>query len=127
MTVTLFYASCLGLLFLALTLQVIRARHAAGASAGDGGDAVLARRIRGHANFAEFAPIGLILLGLLEAGGLPVWALHVLGAAFTLGRVLHGIGFGFMTFWAVGRMGGTGLTLGALAGMVLAGFVVAIG
>lgn len=59
---------------------------------GDMGDAVLTRAIRAHANFAEYAPLVLLLLlaiALLE--GPSLW-LHALGAGFTIGRVFHVFG-----------------------------------
>lgn len=125
MAVTLFYAGLLGLLLVVLTWRVIQARGAAGASAGDGGDATLARRIRGHSNLAEFGPMGLILLALLEIGGLPVWALHLLGGTFVVGRLMHGIAFGFLDHSVTGRVGGTAVTLGAVILMSVAALITA--
>lgn len=59
---------------------------------GDVGDAVLTRAIRAHANFAEHAPIVLLLLLVLAAVGVePLW-LHVYGATFTIGRVIGALG-----------------------------------
>ena len=59
---------------------------------GDMGDAVLTRAIRAHANFAEHAPIVLILLAVLAWLGIgPIW-LHAYGIMFTAGRVVGAIG-----------------------------------
>ena len=59
---------------------------------GDVGDAVLTRAIRAHGNFAEYAPIVLLLLLVLALLGFrPLW-LHVYGAAFTVGRVIGAFG-----------------------------------
>jgi uncharacterized membrane protein YecN with MAPEG domain len=35
---------------------------------GDGGDPEMSQAIRAHGNFAEYVPLGLILLGLVRAG-----------------------------------------------------------
>lgn len=59
---------------------------------GDMGDEVLTRAIRAHANFAEFAPMVLLLLLVLALLGFdPLW-LHVYGATFTAGRVIGAFG-----------------------------------
>jgi uncharacterized membrane protein YecN with MAPEG domain len=61
-------------------------------SVGDGGDPRLLARMRAHANFAEYAPIVLILIALIEfAVGSQLW-LWVVAAVFVLGRILHGFG-----------------------------------
>jgi uncharacterized membrane protein YecN with MAPEG domain len=59
---------------------------------GDMGDAKLTRAIRAHANFAEHAPIVLLVLFVLAVLDVaPVW-LHIYGAGFTAGRVIGGFG-----------------------------------
>jgi uncharacterized protein len=61
-------------------------------SVGDGGNDALVRRMRAHSNFAEFTPIVLILLGLVEyAAGTSPWLWGVM-VIFVLGRIAHGIG-----------------------------------
>jgi uncharacterized protein len=86
---TLLFAGLLGLLHFALTLWVIVRRAQTGISFGDGGDMAMLRRIRAHANFAETAPLALLLMALLEYKGLGATALLSLGAALVLGRVLN--------------------------------------
>ena len=67
--------------------------------------------VRGHANFAEYVPMLLVLMAILEfGGGLPAWILHAIGIALVLARVMHGINFGFVQTWALGRFVGTALT-----------------
>lgn len=126
MPITLFYAGCLGLLLVLLSYRVIQARHAAGASFGDGGDKRLQRRIRGQANLTEFGPLGLVLLAGLELTGAPLLLLHALGGLFLAGRLLHGWGFGFTDHSVIGRVGGTALTLTALVLMSVAALWLAI-
>lgn len=73
-------------------LRVVARRFRGKISMGDGGSEDLARAIRVHGNASEYTPpmlIGLLALAFLES---PVWALHGLGIAFTLGRLLHAIG-----------------------------------
>ena len=52
-----------------------------------GGDPLMLRRIRGHANFAEYTPLALVLITLLELAGEPRWELHALGASLLAGRL----------------------------------------
>ncbi|WP_019169868.1 MAPEG family protein [Pseudaminobacter salicylatoxidans] len=56
---------------------------------GTGGVAHLERVMRGHANAIENMPMTLLLLLIAALLGTPVLALHLLGIAFTIGRVLH--------------------------------------
>ncbi|MEO7915263.1 MAG: MAPEG family protein [Novosphingobium sp.] len=75
-----------------LTMRVGKARHQIGLSFGDGGNEMVARRMRAQLNFAEQVPLTLILIGVVElAGKGGVW-LAPLGAVFMLGRIAHGIG-----------------------------------
>ena len=76
---------------------------------GDGGNDLLLSRMRAHANFTENAPLALIgLIGLAMLGANPI-VLHVFGAAFFIGRVLHAMGMA-KTF-SQGRLIGTLLTI----------------
>lgn len=87
--VTLFFTACCALMQCLLTVLVIRRRLKAGVYFLDGGDDPLLRRIRAHGNFAETAPMALLLMVLLELSGLDrVW-LIVFGVALLLGRVIH--------------------------------------
>ena len=92
--VTSVYAGLIALLYLYLSLRVIMARFDARVSYGDGGDKVLFKRIRVHSNFAEYAPLALVLLALTEAQGAPALAVHALGLLLLVGRLSHAIGFG---------------------------------
>lgn len=83
------YAGLNMLILLRMAHLVIRQRMALKIALGDGGEAVLSRVIRGHANAAETIPVTLLLLVLIALAGTPAWVVHVLGAAFTLGRGLH--------------------------------------
>jgi uncharacterized membrane protein YecN with MAPEG domain len=92
-SVTPIYAALVALLFVVLSFYVILYRRSKLISVGDKGDKVLLTRMRAHANCAEYAPIALFLLLLLELSGTPAWALHALGVALLAGRVMHAYGF----------------------------------
>jgi len=117
MTVTSLYAGLLAIWFLVLSIRVILGRSGAGnPSLGDGGNPAMLRRIRGHANFAEYVPLILVLMGLLELSGSQKWVLHALGAVLLVGRLLHGYAFSFTKEHVFGRSAGIVLTLVALLG-----------
>ena len=92
MPITALYASLLVPLFLLLASRVIRTRRGASVAVGDGGNAFLMRRMRVHANFAEYVPLALILMALAEGLGISIWLLHVLGVALLSGRFVHAFG-----------------------------------
>ncbi len=108
MTITPLYAGLLAILFLVLSARVIQMRT--NVSLGDGGDPNLLRRIRGHANFAEYVPLILLMMAMLEYGGMRGWLLHLIGATLLVARVLHGIALSFTAKWKFGRFYGTLLT-----------------
>jgi uncharacterized membrane protein YecN with MAPEG domain len=115
--ITALYASLLSLWFVFLSMRVIALRGnpmfaflILGASPNE----MLERAVRAHGNLAEYAPIMLILLYLLETlpgTSVTPTTLHVLGGSFLLGRLMHGVCFGFMMSSMPLRIGGTALTL----------------
>lgn len=113
--VTPLYAALLGLLLLGLGLAVVRLRRKYAVLTGDGGHADLARAMRVQANFVEYVPLTLILLFMLEMSRQPVWALHPLGAALFVGRLLHAWGYLATARLSFGRALGIGLTWIVLA------------
>ena len=90
--ITLTIAGAAALVHIWLSLRVSRLRRAHKVSIGDGGHEGLRARMRAHANFAETAPIFLILLALVElAKGSPIW-LWGTGILFILARLAHPLG-----------------------------------
>jgi uncharacterized membrane protein YecN with MAPEG domain len=110
MTITLFYTGLLSIVFLVLSARVVLMRGAGGPSLGDGGNPDMLRRIRAHANFAEYVPLLLLMLGFLEFSGLPAYAVHGLGGSLLVARLLHGYALSFTASFKFGRMVGAGLT-----------------
>ena len=122
MIVTPLYAGLLAIFYFVLSMRVIQRRRGANISLGDGGDPEMQRRVRGHGNFAEYAPFALLLIALLEIGGTtPFWLLHLLGLTLVIARVLHGIALSYTEKWFPGRFFGMILTFLVLvvAGVLL--------
>ena len=78
-TVTPVYAGLLAMMFVPLSIRVIRQRRRARIGVGDGGDRLLIRRQRAHANFAEYVPMTIVLMALAEWQASPGWTLHAVG------------------------------------------------
>jgi len=119
MIVTPFYAGLLALLFFVLSVKVVLRRQG-GITLGDGGDKKMLRVIRGHGNFAEYVPLILLLMAMLEIGHTSTYVLHALGIALLAARLLHGYALSFTDHFRFGRFWGAGLTfLVLLAGGIL--------
>jgi uncharacterized membrane protein YecN with MAPEG domain len=117
LTVTSLLAGIFALMMVPLSLQVSMRRFKLQAAAGDGGDETLRRRIRAHGNFIEYAPMALVVVGLVEYNGAPPAWVGGLAAAFVASRVLHALGMLYMTGPALRAAG----MIVQHAGFVLAG------
>ncbi|THD36075.1 MAG: MAPEG family protein [Sphingomonas sp.] len=90
--ITLVMAAAAGLINIWLAIRVTQVRSKAGVWLGDGGSEPLVARTRAHLNFVEYAPFVLILIALIEsARGTSLW-LWLVGVAFILARLCHGLG-----------------------------------
>jgi uncharacterized membrane protein YecN with MAPEG domain len=123
---TSLYAALLAALYILLSLRVIKARRTHRVALG-APHRLVERAVRAHGNCAEYAPFGLIMLGLLEGMGLPAWGVHALGSAFLAGRVLHAWGISQEPEVFRFRTAGMGLTFAVLgvAATALLGLVLA--
>lgn len=120
--VALVTAGAAALLNFWLGLRVSRLRMSEKILVGDGGNVRLIARMRAQLNFAEYAPLVLILIALIElARGTQTWLWGV-AAAFIVGRILHAFG---MDGWLPGRTIGIALTMLTMLG--LAGYAVFLG
>ena len=114
MTITPVYAALLGLLFIALSVRVIRLRRTRKVAIGVKGDPVIERAMRVHANFAEYAPLALLLIAMLELKGAAGLWIHALGALLLAGRALHAYGLSRLDEDFRFRVAGMSLTLSAI-------------
>lgn len=112
--ITALYASLLTLWLVFLSFRVIALRGSpvfAFLNINTDDQEMLQRAIRAHGNLTEYAPMMVIIIYLLEETGTEPFALHALGLSFFVGRLMHGICFGFMRSSMPLRIGGTVLTL----------------
>jgi uncharacterized membrane protein YecN with MAPEG domain len=113
MIVTPLYAGLLALWFLVLSFRVIRGRRG-GIPLGDGGDPLMLRAIRGHGNFAEYVPLVLVMMLILELSRFSIYVIHLIGLLLLVGRLLHGYALSFTERFMFGRFWGIILTFLAL-------------
>ena len=117
--ITSIYAALCSLLVLVLALRVAQFRNRQQIGIGDGGNRVLERRIRIHANAIENIPLVLILLGLVEASSVAPWILHTAGLTLVVARILHAYGLSRSAGRSFGRLYGVALTWVLLLGLSL--------
>ena len=92
--ITALYALPLAALYIVLSILVVQGRVKDRVSLGDGGHDYLQARIRTHANFAEYAPFGLVLMLAAETAGAGAPWLHAAGATLVVARFAHAWGLG---------------------------------
>lgn len=105
--VTSVTAAIAALMLIALSVPVSLRRAKVKAVYGDGGDAGLQRLIRAQGNFIEYAPMGLILLALVEVGVTSATMLWTIGILLIAGRGVHALGMirGSTPLRGVGMLG----------------------
>lgn len=127
MTITPVYAAILALMYVALSIRVIGARRSARVALGDGGNRLLLRRQRVHANFAEYVPLALILMLLAEQQSMQPAIIHAIGALLLTGRAIHAIGVNRDPEQLWQRVTGMALTFTALICSAIVNLVYALG
>lgn len=112
--ISLYTALALLPLYLFLSIRVIRFRQKHNVSIGDGGHTLLFRRIRAHGNFAEYAPLGLLLILLLELNGGCTKSILLPAMCLVVGRFFHAtaLSLSLAPLWV--RVTGMALTFASL-------------
>lgn len=111
---TTILASILSLVFVWLSIQVIKRRRQLKVLIGDGGQQELEWAIRAQGNFSEYVPITLILFACAEYNKTDWKVLLIFAGMLICGRLLHAFGFLFardnlgyrvkgmlLTFWTI--------------------------
>jgi hypothetical protein len=113
---TLTMAAAAGLINLWLAIRIGQVRTSQKVSVGDGGNEFVIRRMRAQANFVEYTPFVLVLIGALECSGYAATWLWVVGVVYMIGRLAHGLGMDGGAF-GIGRMIGTLTSMLTLLGL----------
>ena len=118
-SITALYAGILGLAVVALGINVTVHRVKLQVPLGDGGKPQMLRMIRLHGNAAEYIPLALVLMALYELDGGSPAALHIVGMALIVGRVLQTWGMWSTEAPGLARGSGQTLTWLSIAGMAV--------
>ena len=86
------YAAIFGLMFIYLSICVIKQRRSAKVSIGDGDNPALRKAIAVHNNFSQYVPLALLLIAFVELNHAPATITHGLCACLLVGRVAHAYG-----------------------------------
>lgn len=117
--ITGLYASLLGLIFVFLSIQVIKMRRKYAISLGDGNNEFLQKATRAHANFNEYVPICIVLLLVAELTSQADIFLHICGILLVYGRVAHAYGLISKSGISWGRASGFLATVSVLIALSL--------
>ena len=117
MPVTLVTASILALICMVLAARVMHGRVKYRVAMGDADNAEMVVRMRTHANFVEYVPLILILMGILEISEANPMVLMTIGGLLVIFRVMHAFGMPrpVPNIWRAGGALGTYLILGVVA------------
>jgi uncharacterized membrane protein YecN with MAPEG domain len=108
--ITALYGAILGLVLIALAINVTVHRVELRVPLGDGGNAEMRRMIRLHGNAAEYIPLAIALMLIYELNGGAHLGLHIIGVALIAGRVAQTLGMWSTDKTNIGRQIGQSLT-----------------
>ncbi|EGG99116.1 glutathione S-transfersae-related protein [gamma proteobacterium IMCC2047] len=123
-TVTTFYASLVTLLLVWLSINIIKSRQRFKITLGDGNNPRLKLAISAHANAAQYIPIALLLMLLLELNQAHSLLLHLFGLCLLAGRLIHARGI--LAEHIPTRVRGMQLTFFVLIGAAAANLILLI-
>ena len=92
LTVVPIYAAIFGLMFVYLSVRVIKQRRSAKVSLGDGDNPALRKAIAVHNNFSQYVPFTLLLIAFVELNHASAIITHGLCACLLVARVAHAYG-----------------------------------
>jgi uncharacterized protein len=92
MEIVSLYTSLLLVLYFILSINTIRKRRKTKISIGHFENPEMLRAIRAHSNFAEYVPLNLFAIYLVESHGAAPLLVHYLGFSTLFGRLLHAYG-----------------------------------
>jgi uncharacterized membrane protein YecN with MAPEG domain len=115
MPITPLFAAIFGLIYIILSLGVVRVRMGQKVSLGHSDSLELETVVRIHANFSEYVPMSLLLLWFLESISFNSTLVFYLGCTLLLARLAHVVGMNnpkqFMLLRQLGVVGTIGVIL----------------
>ena len=118
---TLLFCALFSILYLILSFRVIYFRMKEKTPLGYKVDTQsrLFRSIRIHANFNEYVPFFLVILGMMEITGISRTYISALGWSMLVGRILHVIGLERTHGTSVPRFVGSFLNFGCFVAAII--------
>jgi uncharacterized membrane protein YecN with MAPEG domain len=86
------YAALFALFFVVLSVRTLRLRRKLRIAIGDSGSETMLRAMPVHSNFAEYVPLSLLLILLVETQGAQPLLVHGLCLCLFVGRLCHAFG-----------------------------------
>lgn len=114
MLITPFFAALFGLMYIALSINVVRHRFRKRISVGTGGDVATEYAVRIHANFSEYVPFALLLFYFLEVISLSSSLVFFLASVLLVARIAHVIGMESSFKWLIFRQVGVLATIATI-------------
>ena len=114
MSVIPIYAPLFAFMFVGLSVRTLVLRRRLGIPVGHGDHLLMHKAMRAHANFAEYVPLALLLIALMDAHIAGDFWVHVACLSLALGRLLHAYGISQVDEDMRLRVAGMALTFTAL-------------
>lgn len=115
-----FYLLYLGVLFIILTLRVVKLRGSQKTLLGDNHNDYLKRAIRAQGNFAETVPMILIMVGFAIYWQVSALVVQAILLCLSIGRTIHALNISRLNERLHWRVLGMGLTVLSLVGTLVA-------
>lgn len=112
--ITPLFAAIFGLMYMALSFNVVRYRLGSKISLGSGENKDLEQAIRVHGNFMEYVPFALLLMWFIETLTLSANVVFWLGSILLIARVSHVFGMFYPKQLQTLRALGTVVTFGVI-------------
>jgi len=120
--VTPFFAAILGVIFIGLSINVMRYRLKYKTSLGSGDNKEFDYAIRAQANFVEYVPLSLLMMWFIESLTLSGEFVFWLGSVLVLARVAHAFGMFYprdmLVFRQIGALGTIAVLFTACVGIL---------
>jgi uncharacterized membrane protein YecN with MAPEG domain len=124
--ITLCMAAAAALINFWLAMRCGQVRMKEKINIGTGGNDLMERRMRAQLNFAENTPWVLALIAAIELAGKAGGWLAIVGAAYMLARIAHGLGMDGGSF-EKGRGLGVMVTMLSQIGLAIVAVLIALG
>ena len=120
------FSAFFAVLFVLLSINVIRARRKHKVGIGTGRNQSVERAMRVHANFAEYVPFALLLIALLELNKANSLLLTGLCSVLLVGRLVHAYGVSMENERFAYRVSGMLMTFAVILIAALANLVMVL-